>query len=75
MKYRSDLPAWTVPLGLFQNFDHGAEIKSSIPMSWNLEVDDYISYGAGSNISGFARVVSVGKTRNHRNTCGLIKID
>ncbi len=58
MAYRNIL--WTLPASALRKFDEGQVVEDCIPVLWGLAVGDHLEYEAGSNISGIAKVVSVG---------------
>ncbi len=60
MALRRDIIFWQIPATSFQEFDHGLQIESWVPISWNLKVGDRLYYEAGSTIIGIAEVKSVG---------------
>ena len=65
---------WQIPLTLFQRFDGGEIVESLVPIAWNLQIGDRLMYEAGSNISGMAEVVVVGKTNRDDIRCTFKKV-
>jgi len=52
---------WVLPASALRKFDEGEVIEDCVPVSWALHIGDTLAYEAGSNISGTAVVISVGK--------------
>jgi len=60
MAHRKELGFWQVPVDLFQKFNMGEMVNTSIPVSWGLKVGDSFDYDAGDGIFGEAQVFSIG---------------
>ncbi len=73
-RFRRDLLI-PIDLGEFQAFDRGETISQLIPRSFRLQAGDRFEYEAGSNISGIATVVSVGKEHGSSVHCQLKKVN